>query len=268
MEIKIWPNLSRPGGGQKPRREGQRPLLPQHARQCPVLEAGNTLGYLVYPPLEKNEAFYVEFLGDGKFEFKYFMANVAGGWDPMFAVGFSLPVGGVGTLDSEVRFALKDAPVTEEGAVRMASAFFVPEDLGTPPGAVTLRGAYNFQTPHGWDSVYVSVLNHIERPVAPVMTVRVETDWYAHHSEFRYVLQPGEGLSGSQSLPIGQVFFVPREDPVLLDVTEAELTEIKERREKFLQEKVEHRTTTRYGLQYSPHYVRTSKAMRELDKGK
>ena len=28
----------------QPRREGSRPLLPQHARHCPVLEAGSALG--------------------------------------------------------------------------------------------------------------------------------------------------------------------------------------------------------------------------------
>ena len=38
-----------------------------------------------------------------------------------------------------------------------------------------------------------------------MLVVRVETDWYAHETEFRYVLQPGEGISGSHSMPIGQV---------------------------------------------------------------
>ena len=37
----------------------------------------------------------------------------------------------------------------------------------------------------------------VDRPVAPMLVVRVETDWYAHQSEFRYVLQPGEGLPGT-----------------------------------------------------------------------
>ena len=53
----------RPGTGLKPRREAQRPLLPQHARHCPVLEAGSALGYLVYPPLERIESFYVGYQG-------------------------------------------------------------------------------------------------------------------------------------------------------------------------------------------------------------
>ena len=48
----------------------------------------------------------------------------------------------------------------------------------------------------------------IERPVAPMLIVRVETDWYAHETEFRYVLQPGEGISGSHTMPIGQSVFL------------------------------------------------------------
>ena len=40
MEVRLFPNSRRPGAGLKPRREATRPLLPQHARHCPVLEAG------------------------------------------------------------------------------------------------------------------------------------------------------------------------------------------------------------------------------------
>ena len=107
----------------------------------------------------------------------------------------------------------------------MARMFVVPEDLGTPAGAVTLRGAWNFQTPPGWDAVYTPIFNMIERPVAPMLVIRVETDWYVHYAtEFRYVLQPGETISASHSLPIGQVFFVPREKIILRDgSTEAEI---------------------------------------------
>ena len=65
MEVRLFPNLRRPGVGLKPRRESQRPLLPQHARHCPVLEAGSALGFLVYPPLEQNESFYIGYQGKG-----------------------------------------------------------------------------------------------------------------------------------------------------------------------------------------------------------
>jgi len=263
MEVQLWPHPGRPGVGLKPRNESQRPLLPQHARHCPVLEAGSGLGYLVYPPLEENEAFYVDYQGNGRYEFKYFMSNPTGGWDPIFSVSWELPIASVGMIQEDVTFAMPDPPVTEEGACRMARAFVVPEDFGTPPGAITLRGAYNFKTPKGWDTTYGPVLNMIDPPLAPMLVVRIETDWYAHHSEFRYVMQPGQGLPGSHSLPIGQVHFVPREEIELRDVTAQELEQIKKSREEFSRDKVQHRETTRFGLVYSPHYTRQSRAHRD-----
>ena len=39
--------------------------------------------------------------------------------------------------------------MTREDALLAARAFIVPEDMGTPPGALALRGATNFQTPAG-----------------------------------------------------------------------------------------------------------------------
>lgn len=64
----------------------------------------------------------------------------------------------------------------------MASMFIAADDLGTPAAAVTLRGAWNFQTPSGWDTVYTPIFNMIERPQAPMLAIRVETDWFAHDS--------------------------------------------------------------------------------------
>ncbi len=63
----------------------------------------------------------------------------------------------------------------------------------------------------------------IERPVAPMLVIRVETDWYVHDSEFRYVLQPGETISASHNMPIGQVIFVPREEITFREGTEEEI---------------------------------------------
>ncbi|NNF13479.1 MAG: hypothetical protein HKN72_09655 [Gemmatimonadetes bacterium] len=263
MQVRIFPNLSRPGVGLKPRQESQRPLLPQHARHCPVLEAGSALGHLVYPPLEEHEAYYVEHRGDGRYEFKYFMRERSGNWGPVFSVTWTMPMGSIGMMREEVAFAREDPGVSEQGALRMARTFVVPEDFGTPPGAITLRGAWGFKTPEGWDTVYVPVLNMVDRPIAPMLVVRVETDWYAHQTEFRYVLQPGEGLPGSHSLPIGQAFFVPREDVELVECTSAEVEEVRKAREEFGQAKAEHTTTTRFGLEYSPHYSRESRRRRE-----
>ena len=80
-----------------PRREGSRPLLPQHARHCPVLEAGSALGFMVYASLEPKESVYVEFEGDGRFRFVYYLQTQDGKRAPIFHVALSLSVGAVGS---------------------------------------------------------------------------------------------------------------------------------------------------------------------------
>ena len=148
----------------------------------------------------------------------------------------SLSVGGVGMVKEEVTFV--GAPMlSREAALGVARVFLVPEDMGTPPGAIALRGATNFQTPSGWDTVYTPIFNMIERPVAPMLVVRVETDWYAHETEFRYVLQAGEGITVEHSIPIGQVFFVPREEITMRPCTSEELEAIEESRQEFNRQK-------------------------------
>ena len=259
MEVRLFSNSRRPGVGLTPRRESQRPLLPQHARHCPVLEAGSDVGFLVYPPLAENEAFQVEFEGEGRYRFIFFMGTLGTQWQPLFSAIFDLPVGSVGKIKERVEFMAPDTPISPEGALKMTRIFIVPEDLGTPTGAVTLRGATNFWTPPGWDTVYTSIFNNIERPVAPMLVVRVETDWFAHETEFRYVLQPGEGIPGSHNLPIGQAFFVPREETTLRACTDAELKELRRSKAAFFREKAQVTLTTPYGYQYSPHYARESR---------
>src|ERR1041384_7977578 len=260
MEVRTYPNSRRPGVGLKPRRESHRPFLPQHARHCPVLEAGSALGFLVYPPLEPNESFHLEFEGEGRYQFSYFMSSPSGRWDPIFTLTIALPVGSIGMIKEDVTFPTKNPTLSREEASRVARAFIVPEDLGTPPGALSLRGATNFQTPAGWDTVYTAVFNMNERPVAPMLVVRVETDWYAHETEFRYVLQPGEGIAGAHSMPIGQVMFVPREDVTMRDCTDDEVKNMRESQANFAHQKAAHRMTTAYGMTYSPHYAQRSRA--------
>jgi hypothetical protein len=225
-----------------------------------VLEAGSALGFLVYPPLEPHESFHLEFQGDGRYQFSYFLSRPNGKWDPIFSLTIVLPVGSIGMIKEEVAFPTPNPPISREEAVRVARTFIVPEDLGTPPGALALRGATNFQTPAGWDTVYTPVFNMIERPVAPMLIVRVETDWYTHESEFRYVMQPGEGISATHSMPIGQVFFVPREEITMRDCTEEEQQAIDQSAERFQQDKAALKVATPYGMTYSPHYLRQSRS--------
>jgi hypothetical protein len=262
MEIRLFSNSARPGIGLKPRRESQRPLLPQHARHCPVLEAGSALGFLVYPPLEEQESFHIEYQGDGRYQLFYYL-NVNGQkWEPIFSVTVVLPLGGIGMTREEVAFTSRNPPMSREAALAITRAFIVPEDLGTPPGAISLRGATNFQTPAGWDTVYTPIFNMIERPVAPMLIVRVETDWYPHETEFRYVLQQGEGIPGAHSIPIGQVFFVPREEITVRDCNQEELRAIRQAKEEFFREKAAQKVMTPYGLQYSPHYLKQSRSQK------
>jgi hypothetical protein len=267
VDVRTFPNAARPGVGLPPKRESQRPLLPQHARHCPVLEAGSTLGFLVYPPLEPFESFYVGYYGEGRYQFVYYFQTEAGQWSPIFVVRLALPVGGIGQAMQDVDFKVKDVRMSREDALLLMRKFVVPEDLGTPPGAVTLRGATNFRTPEGWDTVYTPVFNSIERPAPPMLVVRVETDWYMHETEFRYVLQAGEGISCSRTMPIGQVFFVPREEITLSECSSEELDAMRRADDEFSKGKAAAQITTPYGLPYSPHYLKESRARQKEQKG-
>jgi hypothetical protein len=259
MEVRTFPNLIRPGIGMAPRQEGQRPLLPQHARHCPVLEAGSALGFLVYPALAKNESFHVEYEGEGRYRLTYFISGPTGRWEPVFSLDLTLPIGGIGMMKEQVTFATQNRPFSADDASKLARAFIVPEDMGTPPGAVALRASTNFRTPEGWDTVYAPVANVIDRPVAPMLSVRVETDWYAHSTEFRYVLQPGEGIAGAHNMPVGQVFFVPREEITLGDCTREELDAIYKSMEEFNREKAKLQQDNPLGTRHSPLYTRRSR---------
>jgi hypothetical protein len=216
---------------------------------------------MVYPPLEPKESLYIEHEGDGRYKFVYYLQTQDGKPTPLFQITMSLSVGGVGMMKEEVTF-VGPPLLSREAALAVARVFLVPEDMGTPAGAIALRGATNFQTPAGWDTVYAPIFNMIERPVAPMLVVRVETDWYTHETEFRYVLQAGEGITVEHSIPIGQVFFVSREQVTLRPCTSDELMAIEESRQEFNRQKSATMQRTSYGLSYSPHYLRQSRAQK------
>jgi len=265
MQVTLFPNPLRPGIGLRPRKEAQRPMLPQHARLCPVLEAGSSLGVLVYPSLAENEQFHVGYEGEGLYQFGYSVNPTGKKWEQIFLVNYQLSLGAIGRRKEEVQLLVPETPGFKDTARMIARMFISVDDLGTPAGAVTLRGAYTFQTPPGWDTVYCGVLNSIERPVAPVLVTRVETDWYVHDSEFRYILTPGEILTASHSLPVGQVFFVPREPVTFSDGTEQQIAQRQETSKAFFAEKAAHKLKTPYGMEYSPVYQRKSREQRKAD---
>jgi hypothetical protein len=180
-------------------------------------------------------------------------------------VEMARPVGGIGGFNEQVTF-MPGVPATSPAvAQQIARSLIAHTDTGIPPGAFTLRGAWNFQTDAGWDTVYTPVFNAIERPVAPMLVVRVETDWYAHESEFRYVLEPGEGMSIVHSMPIGQAHFVPREPITVRDCREDEVAAIRESQATFSREKASLKIATPYGTPYSPHYLRKSRGQSAVD---
>src|SRR6266566_653678 len=102
MEVRLFSNSSRPGVGLKPRRESQRPFLPQHARHCPVLEAGSALGFLVYPPLERIESFHIGFQGDGRYQLTYLLTTPEKPAQVMFSIAMHLPMGSVGMVREQI----------------------------------------------------------------------------------------------------------------------------------------------------------------------
>ncbi len=263
MEVTLFPNPRRPGVGLRPKKEAQRPLLPQHARLCPVLEAGSSLGALVYPSLAPNEQASIGYEGEGVYLFSYSVNPTGKKWEQVFAITYQLAVGGIGMRKEDVTLMVPETPGFRDTAKMIARMFIAPDDLGTPTGAVTLRGAFNFQTPPGWDTVYSSVLNLTERPIAPALVIRVETDWYVHDSEFRYILNPGETISMSHSLPVGQVFFVPRKETTFRDGSEQEGAERQKKSQAFFDAKAAHKIKTPYGLEYSPTYQQKSRELRK-----
>jgi hypothetical protein len=265
-EIIVLPNRFRPGIGLPPARVSQRPWLPQHARHCPVLEAGSALGCLVYAPLRLDEALQILY-AHAKYQITYCRERKPGQWDDVFQLTFSLANGG-GSYGADLAIKEGSEPPTDAEVNDLLTAVVLPQHFGQPAGAVGLRGSVDFRTPKGWDTVYGAVINDVSLPLRSCLSVRVETDWYAHGTEFRYVLQPGETFHVTATQPIGQVFFVPRDEPALRDASKAELAEFSRQRDTFEEEKAADQLTAPYGLRYSPLYQkrRLGKTRRPDDK--
>ena len=135
MEVRLFPNSRRPGVGLKPRRDGQRPFLPQHARHCPVLEAGSSLGFLVYPPLAAEESYSIEHSGEGRYQFVYYVNQPARSGCRFSPSRSRSPVGGIGAFREEVALLTPKPAVTRDEALTTMRTFIVPEDLGRRPAA-------------------------------------------------------------------------------------------------------------------------------------
>ena len=79
------------------------------------------------------------------------------------------------------------------------------------------------------------------------------------HARHCPVLEAGEGLPGTHSIPIGQIFFVKREEITLRECSEEELEVIRAAKKKFFHDKAALRRNSAYGFEYSPLYARQSR---------
>jgi hypothetical protein len=263
MQIRILPNQRRPGVGRRPVPENRRAWLPQQARFCPVLEDASRLGFLVYPPLEDREVFQVRRLREETLRFTFAISAEDGTTRPQWVLDVTSSAGGGGLDAHDLRFVEEGSGLGEPQVRALLDVFAV--NLNAPPGGVGLRGAFDFVTPRDWDTVYGGVLNEVQAPHVPVLTARVETDWYPQPTEFRYVLAPGQTLSISGSTPVGQVMFVPRESVELLDGDDADRASFDERQRSYWTERAAEERVTNFGTVYSYHYRNEQKARRSSE---
>ena len=161
LDVALVPNQRRPGVGRKPQSEARRAWLPQQSRFCPVLEDGSKIGYLVYPPLEDDESLQVRFVENGYFRFTFYKQQRT-----VFTL-MTKPAagGGQAATDELVQFD-EGAGLRREAIPSLLDALTV--NIGGLAGGVGLRGAYDFMTPDGWDTVYTGVLNNVERPTVGI----------------------------------------------------------------------------------------------------
>ena len=260
MEVRIAPNRLRPGVGRAPARENRRAWLPQQTRFCPVVEDVNKLGFLVYPPLHDHESVQLRFRDDGTFVITLFVGDEQGGRGAVFESQVSRSAGAAGIDQAEITI-IDDRRGFDEGAAReLLAALFAR--VNVPPGTVGLRGSYDFVTPEGWDTVFTAVFNELPRPIVPVMTTRVETDSPAEQSAFWYALAPGSVLSMVGGGPIGQVFFVPREEVRIVDASNAEEERFADVQRRYWAERATKEKTTNYGATFTYQYRDHQKAHR------
>lgn len=235
MEVRLVPNQLRPGVGREPTRENRRTFLPQHARMIPAIEEASKLGFLVYPPLHDRESVQFHAREDDVLAITLWTGDEQGGRERAFVAEITRSAGAGGIDHVEITIVDDSRGYDEAAARELLDA--CAAGVNAPPGTVGLRGTHNFITPDGWDTVYTAVLNDLQRPAVGVISTRVETDRYPQETEFRYALEGGDVLSIVGSGPIGQVFFVPREETLLAEASKTE-------EERFLNAQRMHRVET------------------------
>ncbi len=260
MRVKLVAGQRRQGVGKRPARENRRAWLPQQARFCPVLEDASKTGYLVYPPLHDAESYQVRYQDNNVFRLTFYVGDERGMRAPAFVVDIR-PSAGTGGLDQTDLVFLEEKTKLTPALVHQLLDGLVT-NVNSPPGGIGIRGSYDFITPPGWDTIYTGVVNELQQPSVPVLTARVETDWYAQNTEFRHVLQRGDVVSVAGSSPIGQVFFVPREEVRMEDASAEDLARFVEAQRTYWEARTAKERTTNFGATYSYHYRDLQKAYR------
>lgn len=254
MEVQAVANRLRPGVGREPARENRRAWLPQQTRFCPVVEDVNKMGFLVYPALHDHEAVQFRRNHNQSMVVTWLAADELGQHHAVFEARIEIDGStDVTVVDSEVIAG-------EAAALELLAAATV--DLNTPAGTVGLRGAYGFATPEGWDTLFTSMFNELPRPIIPVLTARVATDGDAHESVFRYSLGEGQIFSAAGGGPIGQVFFVPREEVRIMDASPSETQRFVDVQRSYWAERATKEKTTNYGATFTYHHRDHQKARR------
>lgn len=264
MRVTLVPNLRRPGVGRLPEPDGRRASLPEHGRLCPVVEDANRSGFLVFPPLEQREALQIRYREENFYQVT--MLRDPGGGQPatvVFAAELRPSAGAPGNEIRDIRHIDRASGLDQAGALELLDA--LTTNLNAPQGGIGIRGAFDFVTEEGWDTVYLGVMNETARPQIPILTARIETDWYPQNTEFRYVLQPGDVLVVSGGAPIGQVLFVPREVVTLDPATPDDVASFLDRQEAYWTERASKERTTPYGALTSHHYRDVQRLHRPKD---
>ena len=251
MEVTLVPNQRRPGVGRRPAAENRRAWLPQQTRFCPVVEDGSRAGYLVYPPLHDYEVFQARRLREDHLRFTL-AVTADNATRPLWTLDLTTAAGSGGLDAYDVRFVAEELSLDQPQIISQLEA--LTTNLNGPPGAVGLRGAYDFVTPPGWDTCYTGIFNELASPHVPVMTARIETDWYAQATEFRHVLDVGQTLSVSGTSPIGQVLFLPRDPATLVDATNSDIERFSHRQQEYWRERSQKERATNFGTLYTHHY--------------
>lgn len=260
IDVTLIPDERRPGVGRRPTHDNRRAWLPQQARFCPVVEDVNRLGCLVYPPLNTGEVLQVSMWEDETIEVTLYASDESGGLTPVFTA--EVGTGESGGLANAVLTVLDETAGYDEAAARRVLSAVVAE-ANLPPGSVGVRGAYRMVTPAWVDTVFTSIFNDLVRPIIPALTTRVETDRAASDTVFWHILQPGDGISIRGDAPVGQAFFVSREEVRSREATPLEAQRFVDRQSAYWSERAGKEKTTHYGATFTYHYRDHQKARRD-----